>query len=77
MPAETCLSVTDPYARPWTQGRKGMKCAKNSFMSVFNVRLNPHTRIKNTVNFINMLIHMLECKSYLKVIMQYKVTVMT
>ncbi|XP_058254739.1 connector enhancer of kinase suppressor of ras 3-like isoform X2 [Hemibagrus wyckioides] len=23
MPAETCLSVTDPYARPWTQGRKG------------------------------------------------------
>ncbi|XP_017331930.1 connector enhancer of kinase suppressor of ras 3 isoform X3 [Ictalurus punctatus] len=23
MPAETSLSVTDPYARPWTQGRKG------------------------------------------------------
>ncbi|XP_047677393.1 connector enhancer of kinase suppressor of ras 3-like isoform X2 [Tachysurus fulvidraco] len=23
MPAETCLRVTDPYARPWTQGRKG------------------------------------------------------
>ncbi|KAF7704412.1 connector enhancer of kinase suppressor of ras 3-like isoform X1 [Silurus meridionalis] len=23
MPAETCLSVTDPYARPWTHGRKG------------------------------------------------------
>ncbi|XP_060790273.1 connector enhancer of kinase suppressor of ras 3-like [Neoarius graeffei] len=23
MPAETCLSVTDPYARPWTQGKKG------------------------------------------------------
>ncbi|KAF5909707.1 connector enhancer of kinase suppressor of ras 3-like isoform X1, partial [Clarias magur] len=23
MPAETCLSVTDPYARPWAQGRKG------------------------------------------------------
>ncbi|TSO25236.1 Connector enhancer of kinase suppressor of ras 3 [Bagarius yarrelli] len=23
MPAETCLSVTDPYARPWTHGKKG------------------------------------------------------
>uniref|UniRef100_A0A8B9JAQ5 Cnksr family member 3 n=1 Tax=Astyanax mexicanus TaxID=7994 RepID=A0A8B9JAQ5_ASTMX len=23
MPADTCLNVTDPCARPWTQGRKG------------------------------------------------------
>uniref|UniRef100_H3DHL0 Uncharacterized protein n=1 Tax=Tetraodon nigroviridis TaxID=99883 RepID=H3DHL0_TETNG len=23
MPADTCLRVTDPYARPWAQGRKG------------------------------------------------------
>lgn len=24
MPADTCLRVTDPYAKPWAQGRKGM-----------------------------------------------------
>lgn len=23
MPADTCLRVTDPYAKPWAQGRKG------------------------------------------------------
>ncbi|TNM95623.1 hypothetical protein fugu_016706 [Takifugu bimaculatus] len=23
MPADTCLGVTDPYAKPWAQGRKG------------------------------------------------------
>ncbi|KAJ7988975.1 hypothetical protein DPEC_G00314760 [Dallia pectoralis] len=23
MPADTCLGVADPYAKPWTQGRKG------------------------------------------------------
>lgn len=24
MPADTCLGVTDPYAKPWKQGRKGI-----------------------------------------------------
>lgn len=24
MPADTCLSVVDPYAKPWAQGRKGV-----------------------------------------------------
>lgn len=24
MPADTCLGVTDPYAKPWAQGRKGI-----------------------------------------------------
>ncbi|KAJ8270967.1 hypothetical protein GJAV_G00121280 [Gymnothorax javanicus] len=23
MPADTCLSITDPFSRPWSQGRKG------------------------------------------------------
>lgn len=24
MPVDTCLGVVDPYAKPWTQGRKGI-----------------------------------------------------
>lgn len=24
MPVDTCVGVVDPYAKPWTQGRKGM-----------------------------------------------------
>lgn len=24
MPVDTCVGVVDPYAKPWTQGRKGI-----------------------------------------------------
>uniref|UniRef100_A0A668ARW0 Connector enhancer of kinase suppressor of ras 3 n=1 Tax=Myripristis murdjan TaxID=586833 RepID=A0A668ARW0_9TELE len=45
MPVDTCLGVIDPYAKPWTQGRKGNVHAHGMFR--LQVSLRHKSRKKN------------------------------
>lgn len=56
MPADTCIGVIDPYAKPWAQGRKGTythaDIVKSFISSTITITINSLWRLFNILGLI-------------------------
>lgn len=54
MPVDTCVGVVDPYARPWTQGRKGIPSLRKSTYYFIKGHIGSHLKdLKQDLTVIN------------------------